>query len=75
MRATTLPIPASEGWFLRRFLKLKLTQKENSVMHWSESYYTWATRASELHNLLGRYARTDGGGVHMLVGDILKVEG
>ena len=25
MRATALPIPASEGWFLRRYLKLKLT--------------------------------------------------
>ena len=24
VRATTLPIPASEGWFLRRSLKLKL---------------------------------------------------
>ena len=26
VRATTLPIPASEGWFLRLSLKLKLTQ-------------------------------------------------
>ena len=25
VRATTLPVPASEGWFLRRSLKLKLT--------------------------------------------------
>ena len=25
MRATTLPIPTSEGWFLLRSLKLKLT--------------------------------------------------
>ena len=41
---------------------------------WNGSYYIGAVRASELHDLLNCHHRTYGKGIHVPVGDILKLK-